>query len=136
LVGILVHGSATQIKNPRDIDILLITSDSLTPKEKRKLRGKLAVVIVNNIAFNKDLEIMIKSLSLFSMFSPLHLGILESYYILHDPDGTVKTILDKALEIKERWNSKKVFIDNTWILIPKGRPFLKEPISYSEKLTS
>ena len=58
----------------------------------------------------------------------------ESYNIIFDPDGIINQILLRVIEIKKRWNTKQLKIDeNNWILLPKGNMFLDQPINYAEE---
>ncbi|MFW9906217.1 MAG: hypothetical protein ACFFFH_17995 [Candidatus Thorarchaeota archaeon] len=135
--GLIIFGSSTQISNPRDIDILIIVSSDISPETARRLRGKVAITIRQNLEFDRDLEIRVQSLNDFSTLKALHLGMSESYKILFDPEGIINKVFIRVFEIKKRWNTKQLKVgENNWILLPKGKLFLDQPINYNEDLTT
>ncbi|MFX0211107.1 MAG: hypothetical protein ACFFDT_34325, partial [Candidatus Hodarchaeota archaeon] len=109
----------------------------IIPEVTRRLRGKVAIAIRRYLDFDRDLEIRVQSLNDFSILKALHLGMSESYNIIFDPDGIINRLLLRVIVIKKRWNTKQLKIDeNNWVLLPKGKLFLDQPINYAEDLTA
>ena len=137
LKGLIIFGSATRILDPRDIDIFIVVESDILPDVTRRLRGKVAIAIRRNLDFDRDLEIRVQSLNDFSILKALHLGMSESCNIIFDPDGIINRLLLRVIEIKKRWNTKQLKIDeNNWVLLPKGKLFLDQPITYIEDLAA
>jgi len=134
-IGLVLYGSSVEVEDPRDVDILVVVRNDLSPVEKRKLRSAIGLEIRSRLELAKDLDIRIRTFEEFRKMTPLHLGIVQGYRILDDTNSILQTILSNARQLSDEWKTKQVqMADGSWVIFVKGKVVNDEKIEYSQEL--
>src|SRR3990172_5736917 len=70
-IGLVLYGSSVEVEDPRDVDILVVVRNDLSPVEKRKLRSAIGLEIRSRLELAKDLDIRIRTFEEFRKMTPI-----------------------------------------------------------------